>query len=703
MNKRTRDILYTLMKENSGATVTMLSERWQVSERTIRNDIAELNEYLTAKGAGELATQKDGTVAYTGGSGRVLNLGIEKDLYAYRLSKEERIKIFCYLLISVTPAITLGTLAEVLQVSRATITHDVEEVREQLAGWNLMVSSYSNKGLCVQGREMDKRYALYHILLGIADIFHVNDVRFPDYPGINVNERILPERRKAVCRIINEQEHLQGTFLTDDSFARLQCYLIVAMLRNEDGFLLEQQIPEGSCRMEFARELLQYISRYCELTMSEDEVIALSLFLDGLQYTKKKIDMGIIRTQMVTRRFISVVSRTLQVPLTTDLGFYEDLSNHLASIFKCTVLDTNPSINEITQQYPRVYQAVLEHKYILEEACGRSLRDPELKYIVIHICVAMERLTNLQREPRIVLVCGSGNVTSRFLYEKLSHHLHIGAMFSAHDVEGIESCDADMIISTVPLENSPVDVVLVSAMLTKEDYTRILDKIEELRRRWQGILKEKQSACATPKQLLKQLQKLALQETGSSDSRLYRNITKAVSDYFGMDRREEQAPPLHRLLAKEHIFLNVECDGWREAVKAAAGPLRADGYINSAYVQKIFEIIENKGAYMIMSKGLIVPHAGLDDGTFRMGFSMVRLKEPIDFGEEDYQRKIQFVCCLSPTDATGHLQALMTLTNLFSQEQFSRRMQMAATPEEVQNIICQYEEQEAMVAMQLEA
>ncbi len=694
MNKRNREILRGLVQESRSVTLGELAEDWNVSERTIRNDIAELNEYLENKGIAKIEIQKSGTVQIMGNVGEVHQLDIEKDLYSYRLSKEERMQIFTYALLTASPAVTLGTLAELLQVSRATITHAVEPVKEKLSQWQLEVVPYSNKGLCVKGKESDKRRALYDLLMEMVNFYQINDIRFPNYPAMNINEQIQPERRRAICRMINEQEHLHETFFLDSSFVKLQCYLIVAMLRNTAGMLLEHQDHEVATRMGFARELLQYISRYCDLTMSEDEARALSMFLEGLQYTKKKADISIIRTQMVTRRFIAAISRTLHIPLTTDLGFYEDLSNHLVSIFKKASLDSAPSVDEIVDQHPQVYEAVLQHKHILERACGRDMKEMELKYIVIHICVALERITNRQREPRIILVCGSGNVTSRLLYEKLSRTLRIAAIFSSHDMESIENCGADMIISTVPLRDCSIESVQVSAMLTQEDTVRILSKLEELRKRWNKILHTEESVRKSPHRLIREVQKIVRQETGKQDSPLSRKLAGVLAEYFNLEEKPEETKPLHELLPAERIRLDVECGDWRRAVQLVAKPLLESGYIEASYVEKIFEIIEEKGAYMIMAKGLIVLHAGLLDGAQRMGFSMLRLQKGIDFGKEDYQKGVRFVCCLSPVNPTGHLQALMTLTNLFSDKEFSGRMEKADSVEEIQEIILDYEAHE---------
>lgn len=690
MNKRTGEVLKRLAQQTGIITIEQLAKIFHVTERTIRNDIAEINSFLRKNQHQEISILKDGTLCPGSDIKETLSLKIEQDIYTYRLSKEERMNISMILLINANPSVTINELSEQLQVSRATVTHELNDIKEALAKHGLRVVTYSNKGLYVEGSEMLKREVLYRLIWKMADTAQAADIRFPHYPGVDFDQILSPEERRTICRLINEQEHLQDTFFTDESFSRLQCYLMVAMQRSELGMLLEPQ-PMAEIRYAFAKELLSSISPYSGLIMSEDEVRALSRFLETLRYVKKKANPEIIRIQMVTRRFIMAVSETMQISLTTDLHFYEDLSNHLTSILQTHVtLEENSEIAKITDDYPEIYRAVHLHKNILEECCGRSLTKIELEYIVVHICTAVERIANNQRKLSVVLVCGSGVATSRLLFEKLSQRYHVIGMFSSHDMTSIQNCGADLIVSTIELGGIQTETVLVTPMLTEEDSLKLLMKSREIRKHWNQILTPKATQVKQPKQLLRDIQLIIREET-QEEGPLFQRVSEALIEYFGL--HEGDIVLLHQLLLPELIQLDVECRSWRQAIELSARPLLERNYINVRYIDRIFDIIAQNGPYMVMAKGLLVAHASFRDGVNRMGMNLIRLAAPIDFGEEAYQKDIRYVCCLSPVDSSSHLQALMNLTNLFCDQGFRSQIDHAADSRAVYDLICRYEQQ----------
>ena len=99
MNKRSREMLLLFVEQQKNWTISKLAKRFEVSERTIRNDISDINDYLKQQkitqiqfgGSGRLIIEKD--------IKKVKKLGENGDLYTYRLSKEERKVLAAALLI----------------------------------------------------------------------------------------------------------------------------------------------------------------------------------------------------------------------------------------------------------------------------------------------------------------------------------------------------------------------------------------------------------------------------------------------------------------------------------------------------------------------------------------------------------------------------------------------------------------------------
>ena len=85
-----------------------------------------------------------------------------------------------------------------------------------------------------------------------------------------------------------------------------------------------------------------------------------------------------------------------------------------------------------------------------------------------------------------------------------------------------------------------------------------------------------------------------------------------------------------------------------------------------------------------------IPHEGLEQGSIKVGMSLIRLNPPVEFGADDFDL-VEFVCCLSAVDHKMHLKAFFNLVNMLGNPQFKEALKKAATPEEAAMLIEKYE------------
>ena len=144
MNQRSTKIVQLLSKEKDEITVSGFAEYFQVSQKTIRNDLKEINEILDKNkkqkiGGGIVSIPKDFKES--------LSLLLEGNFYNYKLSKEERKKVASAIIVNSADYITLADIADRLMVSRATVINDLKEIKKFIRQGNLEVISHANKGL----------------------------------------------------------------------------------------------------------------------------------------------------------------------------------------------------------------------------------------------------------------------------------------------------------------------------------------------------------------------------------------------------------------------------------------------------------------------------------------------------------------------------------------------------------------------------
>lgn len=689
MNQRTISMIHELCKLERNITIGDLAGQFQISQRTIRNDLNAINRMLSIHGLPEMVLEKGGEIKRLDSFPDILPFISEKDFYEYKLSKEERKKIASALLIASSEFITLSTIAENLFVSRATIINDLDEIKAYVKTGNMEVVSHPNKGLRVNGKESDKRLFLIELANTHPDLAQEDMVT--RHISVQAGDRIV------IQKILSMQEHIYKSFLTDDSFQKILLYLGIMSNRNQQGEYIEVRKKSNNSKYPMAQDILKYISQYCQINSTEDEVQFLSEMLIMARYIKQKsYNKDTIKIQLITRQFIERISEELAMNLNDDYDFFENLSNHLESVFTKTAptYPENPVIDEVLEENPDVVTAVNKIIPVIKQYMSREIEKIEIGYIAVHVCAAIERKKNKKVAFHVIVACHGGIGTSRLLLERLKKHFNfrIVDVISTHEAKNLESQAADFIISTVPLKDCKLDYVKVSPLLNDEDYIRVGNKIDTLRnsRHLPSRLEDKE---ITAKGLLDKITPVIYDTVPDNAYDLMKKLKKVVREYFRQPIEAEAeifAPYLHHLLPATHIQLDVVCKDWREAVAKSAQKLLQLGYIEACYVEAMIANIEENGPYIVISKGFAVPHEGLEKGSVKVGMNLIRLKNPVNFGDEELD-PVEFVCCLSAVDHKTHLKAFFNLVNILKKNDFKQQLHDCKTSEEASLLIEKFE------------
>lgn len=88
------------------------------------------------------------------------------------------------------------------------------------------------------------------------------------------------------------------------------------------GEFLEPQPDTNSENYMFALDTLKYISQYCDVVTTEDDIKYFSRFLDGVRYmNNSRFSKNTVIIQMITRQYISGISSELGIDLNADYDF----------------------------------------------------------------------------------------------------------------------------------------------------------------------------------------------------------------------------------------------------------------------------------------------------------------------------------------------------------------------------------------------
>ena len=689
MKQRSLQIARTLSENGVPVTIEELASKFDVTQRTIRNDLNEISDLLEQNDYPRLSFANGGQIVSPENFRQVLMSVMPDSFYTYKLSPEERARVAAVILVNASSYVTLGEIADRLFVSRATIIKDLENIRTVLKTGNLELLSRANKGLSVAGKESEKRFFLLRTLRRAS---------IPSDDAVSRLTSVQAGDRVILQKILNEQEHLHETFLTDASFQDISLYLGIMINRNMQGEFMEPQpYFDDSERYLMAQDILRYVTQYCGVRTTEHDIACLCVLLDQARYIRRRSsDKNAVKIQMITRQFIAAVSEELEVNLNNDYEFFENLSNHLASVFSAppAIYPEREVIEEVLEENQEIVEAVNRRLPVIARYIDREITETEIAYIAVHVCAAMERKKNKEIAFHVIIVCHAGVAASRLLTEKLRKHFHfqIVDILPAHEIKFLPEDKADFVISTVPLKNCKLEYVIVSPSFNDSDYIRVGNKIDALRNS-RHLPSRVQDKDISAKGVIDTIQPIIYEAVPDLAPNLMKQLRRSVRDYFNQSAGAEAeifSPYLHHLLPPDHIELDVECTDWRDAIRKSARKLMEWGYIEKRYIDAMIANVEENGPYIVLSKGFAVPHEGLEQGSVRVGMYLIRLKTPIPFEADEFD-PVEFVCCLSAVDHKTHLKAFFNLVNMLQENEFKNMLRRCNTPAEVASIIEKYE------------
>ena len=689
MNKRSREILSQLIKKTEySQTISIqdLAEMFKVSSRTIRYDIEQINDYLKENHLQPLNLGKQGVINTQADITKARESLSEEGFYSFKLSREERVCFSAVMMICSDDYITLSEIADQLFVSRSTIIQDLEHIKSFFRERHLYVLSHSNKGLLLEGREIDKRNLLIDMIQSENSIFKVEPIFQHLTQCLSKNLKIDLEDISMIEKIINEAEHIYGRFLTDQSFVQLRNYFQLSLYRLRKAHYVEYGDDKNS-KWDMAKGMIDQIQQFIVKEIPDTEIYYVASVLNRMKYIKKTTsNKEIVKMQVITRNFIEKISKDIHRNLQGDYIFYENLINHLESTFS-TLGDRfaiNSVVDEVLQRYPEVKQATERNVYVFEEYVGRKLSEEEIAYIVVHICAAIERNKNETVRYSVVLVCNGGIGTSQLLLARLEKFFHLDVIdiIPAHDIENMNMDDVDAVISTISLEGKGIEYIQVDPLLTDEDCIRVGEKLSKIHPK----VSEKETISEENQDSLKSLETIKDILEEDEEEIAIGKIKSVIESFF--QKKEETT--LSDLLPAQAIQIGVECSDWKGAIEASAKYLLKNGAINENYIKAMIKNVMENGPYIVVAPGFALPHEALNAGASKVGMSLIRLKTPVPFGKKEMD-PIEWVCCLSAINKETHLKAMFQLVNLFYNQSFRKQIKECKTGEEIYKIIEQFE------------
>lgn len=673
LSQRSREIILNLLEnQNERVSIKELANRYNISERSIRYDLKNIDEFLQQHGLPGLKRDiKIEIMLDTHESlneEKIINLKNSLNDDDYVFTQEDR-KQFIYLQLLKEEYTTIDILAELLKVSRSTVNGDLIKLRNDLRNLGINITYINKKGLRIIGSEESIRRKAFEII-GNEDNY------------INIFEKDLTKRIKQTSishisnvknffeSIVEEVERFTEKTYTEQSYNELINQLIFVIHRIINGKFVEWDFSRAeNCLYTKEYSVLEKIASSIEKTFSFKIPIAelcfmTNLFLEGnLLRANEYLSDDWVELHIFVHELIEKISFRLNIDLSKDPNLFDALILHLGPAIRRmenNVKSENQLLGYIKENYQYLYSIVSDALSSLSiEDRYFNFNEDEVGYVTLHVASSLEKLPKINSKLRVLLVCNSGLGTAKLLESRIKRFFDfkiINTVAEREVFDYISGNNIDLIISTIDL-NVPIPTLKVSPLLNDQE-------IREIKHLENEILINK--------------------------SKIKKYDVEKSAELGG---REVEKPMLKDLLTLETVKTKLNVSDWEEAIRVGGELLKNAGYIEESYIEAMINSVKEFGPYIVIAPGIAMPHAKAEHGVKKTGFSLITLKNSVKFGHKKND-PVDIVICLASIDHSTHLRALSDLVNYLNDEKFLGVLKNSTSPEMIINYIKEVDEGE---------
>ncbi|MDD5791715.1 MAG: PTS sugar transporter subunit IIA [Erysipelotrichaceae bacterium] len=148
---------------------------------------------------------------------------------------------------------------------------------------------------------------------------------------------------------------------------------------------------------------------------------------------------------------------------------------------------------------------------------------------------------------------------------------------------------------------------------------------------------------------------------------------------------------LKSFVENKHVIFCDSFDDWRDAIRAAAQPMIADGTIDDEYIVKLIKNVEEWGPYIIIAPNVAMPHSSVGTGgVHKTAIGFMKTKKPVVFDPEDESKNAQLFFTLAAVDNEQHLNNMMALSEMLMKDGIIEDLLNAKTEQDLLDINNKY-------------
>lgn len=483
LTKRQNMIMTIMNNQKDWIVGKDLAKLLNVSYRTIRNDIAAINEFY-ADTMIESNIRKGYRI-----QGEKVKRFIEETKKEIPETGEERRWLILKTLVEHNQ-VNIYQLADQMCISEFSLENDMNKIRKLLDNYQgLKVIRQSNM-LQLSGGEREKRH-LYEELISYkisGNLWNLNKVaeNFMRFDLLKVKE---------LLKDIFEEFHYQ---MNEVRIPTLLIHVGVILERNFACHFLkedeEQQGKYGREEYEISRHFFEKIGARLSLQVREAEICDFAIYLEHGKrkgYCEEEQLQGLASD--LVQHIIVEIREHFDIDFSEDCEFRLGLEVHTVSLLKrhyANVEIDHTCLEEVKRKYPLIFEMGVWVCKIMEEHLNIIISENEISFIALHLGSAYER-ANLRRKYRCLLICPHNQTVKDLCIQKIVNRfqdrMEIVGCMSYFEESLIREKNLDLILTTQPVAHAlDIETTEISMFFAHTDEAAVfqtLNRLDQIRYR----------------------------------------------------------------------------------------------------------------------------------------------------------------------------------------------------------------------------
>ena len=443
-----------------------LAERLEVSERTIRNDIKQLNEELKGCAAVETVQGRWTLHVYDAEAFRAARNRLTESDERFNSPRNRMDYIFGRLVRAEVPVLT-DDLAYEMSIGRSTLTGDLKKLRGELEPCHIAILGKTSKGLILEARETDLRNYILE---------NVYDSLYRDYP-------LDAEIKEQINRFFEE-----SPFEQSDAFQRFLTVMLDRFLTGHPLENLPQAFYSLTARQAFlvVDHLLESIGHFLHVEFPPEEKLFVLLPIVGMRTPADAENMKAIELDQAMGPLADKIFRQIKLELNIALErpeFMEEFLYHLMFMInrlRFHVRLKSDVLAELREKYPLAWQMAGVAAGVIRSEYTIEVTEDERSYLASYFGVFLEESAKHGQPFRAAVVCGTGRVTARLVAAQLKRVLDSSVELTLLSMEKATPerlAEFGLIFTTVQLPcRTEQPVIFIHEIFNEQDIRHKIEK-----------------------------------------------------------------------------------------------------------------------------------------------------------------------------------------------------------------------------------